>query len=472
MIGSLRNFAKTKLAGVFVFIIIIPFVFWGMGSMFNSGNTNNIAEVNNTKISTQDFMNFINDSRIQQTTIKENLDKNIIEELLSSLISATLLDLEINDLNINLTEIILLKKIKSNKNFLDENNNFQRTKYEKFLLKNNISAPMFEQRIRGNELQKKLFDYIGAGTTIPKFMLKKTYEDQNRTLNINYINLNNFYKKKEDFTTLEKKDFVKENLELLKREYIDFEYVKLNPKNLIGIDEFNQEFFNNIDKIENKISEGSSFKKIIENLDVSSIIVENFIPSSNSNSIENKIYSLKSSNIEIFEEDDNFLLFNIFKRENRSPNLEDENTNRQITEMIFQKNKYETNKEIISEIDKKKFNDTRFQEIGKGSIQNLSLNSIEDNTKFNDDSIKILYSLPLGSFTLINDKKDDIYLIKIKDSFNKEINESDQNYSSFIDRMNTNKRASILRSYDLLLNNKYKVELNQKTIDRVKNYFK
>ncbi len=472
MIGSLRNFAKTKLAGVFVFIIIIPFVFWGMGSMFNSGNTNNIAEVNNTKISTQDFMNFINDSRIQQTTIKENLDKNIIEELLSSLISATLLDLEINALNINLTEIILLKKIKSNKNFLDENNNFQRTKYEKFLLKNNISAPMFEQRIKGNELQKKLFDYIGAGTTIPKFMLKKTYEDQNRTLNINYINLNNFYKKKEDFTTLEKKDFVKENLELLKREYIDFEYVKLNPKNLIGIDEFNQEFFNNIDKIENKISEGSSFKKIIENLDVSSIIVENFIPSSNSNSIENKIYSLKSSNIEIFEEDDNFLLFNIFKRENRSPNLEDENTNRQITEMIFQKNKYETNKEIISEIDKKKFNDTRFQEIGKGSIQNLSLNSIEDNTKFNDDSIKILYSLPLGSFTLINDKKDDIYLIKIKDSFNKEINESDQNYSSFIDRMNTNKRASILRSYDLLLNNKYKVELNQKTIDRVKNYFK
>ena len=75
MISSLRNFAKTKIAGVFVFIIIIPFVFWGMGSMFSSGNTNNIAEVNNNKISTQDFMNFINESRIQQKTIKENLDK-------------------------------------------------------------------------------------------------------------------------------------------------------------------------------------------------------------------------------------------------------------------------------------------------------------------------------------------------------------------------------------------------------------
>ena len=54
MIGSLRNFAKTKLAGVLVFIIIIPFVFWGMGSMFNSGNSNNIAKINNTNVSTQD----------------------------------------------------------------------------------------------------------------------------------------------------------------------------------------------------------------------------------------------------------------------------------------------------------------------------------------------------------------------------------------------------------------------------------
>ena len=47
MISSLRNFAKTKFAGLLVFIMIIPFVFWGMGGMFSSGNTNNIAKINN-----------------------------------------------------------------------------------------------------------------------------------------------------------------------------------------------------------------------------------------------------------------------------------------------------------------------------------------------------------------------------------------------------------------------------------------
>ena len=472
MICSLRNFAKTKIAGIFVFIIIIPFVFWGMGSMFSSGNTNNIAEVNNNKISTQDFMNFINESRIQQNTIKENLDKNIIEELLSGLISTTLLDLEIKDFNIKLTELILLKKIKANKNFQDENNVFQRTKYEKFLLTNNLSAPMFEQRVKGNELQKKLFDYIGAGTVVPNFLTERQFEEENRSLEIDYINLNNFYKKRDEFTEFEKKAFIKENLEALKREYINFEYVKLNPENVLGIEEFNQDFFDQIDNIENRISEGDGFKNIIEELDISPILVKDFIPSLDQSDFRNKIYSLKNSDMEIIEDENNFILFNIKERNNKSPNLEDEVTNNQITEMIFQKNKFDKNREIIDEIDKKKFNDTKFLEIGNNTIKNLTLGSIYDDAKFDSNSVKILYSLPINSFTLISDVESNIYLIKIKNTFKNKFSKNDKEYLEFINKINTDKRTSILKSYDLLLNNKYNVKLNQKTIDRVKNYFK
>ena len=472
MIGSLRNFAKTKIAGVFVFIIIIPFVFWGMGSMFSGGNTNNIAEVNNNKISTQDFINYINESRIQKSAIKENLEKNIIEELLSTLISATLLDLEIKDFNIKFTEIILLKKIKANKNFQDENNTFQRTKYEKFLLTNNMTAAMFEQRIKGNELQKKLFDYIGGGTVVPIFLTENNYENENRTLEVDYINLNTFYKKKENFTDLEKKDFINDNLEALKREYIDFEFAELNPKNLIGIDEFNQDFFDLIDKIENKISNGNSFKSILKDLDLNPQSVNNYIPSLNENDFKNKIYSLKSSDMEIIENGDNFLLFNISKRIKKSPDLNDEEINDQITEMIYQKNKFDVNKKIIKEIDEKKFDDSKFKEIGKSFTENLILKSINDDEIFDNNSVKILYSLPLDSFTLISDEEKNIYLIKIKNSSQNNFNKNDENYLKFVNKMNTDKRTTILKSYDLLLNDKYKVQLNQKTIDRVKNYFK
>ena len=137
MIGSFRNFAKTKFAGILVFIMIIPFVFWGMGSMFSSGNTNNIVKINKTNISTQDFIDHINRSNIPQQTIRNNLEKNIIEELLSTLVSTTLLELEVKDFKILVSEETLLKKIKTNKNFQNDNGDFERLKYEKFLLENN-----------------------------------------------------------------------------------------------------------------------------------------------------------------------------------------------------------------------------------------------------------------------------------------------------------------------------------------------
>ena len=59
MLNKLRNFSKGKLAAVLVAIIIIPFVFWGMGSVFSGGNTNSVAKINNHNVSTQDFVDFI-----------------------------------------------------------------------------------------------------------------------------------------------------------------------------------------------------------------------------------------------------------------------------------------------------------------------------------------------------------------------------------------------------------------------------
>ena len=78
MIRSFRNFAKTKFAGILVFIMIIPFVFWGMGGMFSSGNTNTIAKINKESISTQEFIDHLNNSGIPEKTIKDNLNNNII----------------------------------------------------------------------------------------------------------------------------------------------------------------------------------------------------------------------------------------------------------------------------------------------------------------------------------------------------------------------------------------------------------
>ena len=474
MFASLRKFASTKIAGVFVFIIIIPFVFWGMGSVFSGGNTNNIAKINNTKVSTKDFMEYLNQSGIDQQTIKENLDKNIIEELLSGLISTKLLSLEINDINISISERTLLQKIKTDKFFLDENNIFQRTKYEKFLLSNNMSAAIFEQRVKNRELQKHLFDFVGAGTITPKFLVKKDFEEENKILEIKYFSLDNLYKKRKDFTEIQINQFIEENKEKLQKEHIDFKYSILNPKNLLGLDDFNQEFFNKIDEIENLITQGKDIEAITKELDLNLnlIKVNNYIPTQSKKINEDKIYKLREKNYDIIENGDNFLLFKIINKYDRLPKLNDKKKRNEIIELIFRKNKFDFNKKVLEEIQSKIFDDDKFNKMGGNNIKNLSINSVVDDSKFEINSVKTLYTLKDKDFTLVSDQKNKIYLVQIENSLKKIFNNKDKNFLEFAKKLNIENRSTILKSYDQFLNNKYKIELNQKTIERVKNYFK
>ena len=81
--------------------------------MFNSGNTNNIAKINNTNISTQDFIDYLNTSGVDRKTIQARMNQGIIEELLSTLYQQHYLDLEIKDFDIIVSEkTFLTKKIK------------------------------------------------------------------------------------------------------------------------------------------------------------------------------------------------------------------------------------------------------------------------------------------------------------------------------------------------------------------------
>ena len=469
-IGKYIN--KNKIGAVIlIIVIIIAFGFGGFGGGFLSNNQNNIAKINKTNITTKEFIDYLNQTGISQKAIKDNLEDNIIEELLTGLVSTTLLELEIKDFNIYLSENSLSKKIRSNKNFKDEDNVFQRIKYEKFLLENNISAPAFEKRLKDRELQKKLFDFIGAGTATPEFLAKKLFEKENTKLEIEYFELDNFYKKKSEINNLEIEKFLSDNKEKIKIEYIDFDYAIVNPKNLIGIDEFDQNFFDKINQIEIDISNNLDLETILKDTDIKKIQVSDFRYTYDKNDIEKKIFEVRNNEFDIIENGDDYILYKIIKSEERAPNLNDPVLKEEILGLIYEKNKYEYNKELIKKIDEKNFDNKNFVEMGDKNIKKLLLNSIKDNKKFEIKGVELLYSLPINSFTLVNDDKSKIYLAKIK----KRINQTDvteMELKEYSINQNTNLKNSILKSYDLFLNDKYNVDINKIAINNVENYFK
>ena len=299
MLNKLRSFSKGKIASVLVAIIIVPFVFWGMGSVFSGGNTN----------------------------------------LLTQLVSNTFIDIEIKDQNIKFSDNTLAKRIKKNKSFQDENNNFSRIKYEKFLLENNISAAEFEIKLRKKELKNNFFAYISGGVTSPYFFTNNIYKNQTKEIEISYINLNSVYKKKDKFTKSEIDQFINDNEDKLKKELIDFSYVKLTPQNLVQGTKFDENFFSKIDEIENLITNNSDIKNIATNFSLKLKFVKDYISENHEGDETYKeIYLNRESNkIKLIDKNDYYLLFKIEQIKKILPSLDDNNFISLVKNTLFEK---------------------------------------------------------------------------------------------------------------------------------------
>ena len=473
MLSKLRNFSKSRLSGVLVFIIIIPFVMWGMGSVFSGGNTNIIAKINNQNISTEELIESLNSKGIDLDYLKKNIDKNILEEILSELISKNILINEIEKMNINVSDQSLVKKIKKDKKFLDNEKRFSRIKYEKFLIENNLTAVNFEKKLKDQELQKKLFYYISGGVKTPKFIINRYYSDENKKISVDYINLENIYKK--DFSDKEIDDFINKNTKNLEKEYIDFTYSIIKPESLTNSKEFSEIFFKKIDEIENLIIEGQNINKIKNkyNLDLNEKL--NFIFTENEIEVENEIYKNRNKDqIQLIEKSDFFLLYQIDRKLKRLPSTKDKKFKEEILNNLKLKAKFEFNKNLNEKIQNKTFNDDDFIKLKTGDmkIKNVEIKSIKDINIFTTESIKFIYTMPKNSFLMISDLDQNIYLAKIKDLEIQSIDYEDENYKNYSQISNVRLINNLFTSYDQHLNNKYEVKIYDNNLKRVKDYYK
>ena len=473
MLNTLRNFSKTKLAGILIGIIIIPFVFWGMRSVFSGGNTNNIAKINNETISTQELLNYINQTRMDNEYIKENIDNKVIEKIVSSIVSIKLLDMEINDLNIMITDKTLANKIKNNEVFLDDKKQFSRIKYEKFLLENNITAPDFEIRFRNEELKKKLFAYVGGGIKSPYFLNNKIYINKNKEVEIKYLDLDTVYNTETPETEIEQ--FIKDNEENLKEEVIDFSYAKITPSNLIDSDAFNNEFFKKIDEIENSILNDSSIEDIRKIYDLKIEYLSNYNNEDKNNEIFKEIYEKRNDEkIQLLDKNDYYLLFEVTKINKVLPSKSEIKFIERVKENLILKKKYEYNKDLFQKIQDKKFNNDEFVKISKNgeNLLNETIKSLDDNSIFDKDSVSLIYSLPENSFVLLTNDNNKIFLAKVNKIYTKNLPKNDIENSEYLEISNNKIVEEIYSSYDLALSKKYKVKVFQNTLDRIKNNFK
>ena len=371
---------------------------------------------------------------------------------------------------------MLAKRIKKNKSFQDENNNFSRIKYEKFLLENNISAAEFETKLRKKELKDNFFSYISGGVISPYFYINNAYKKETKEIEISYINLNSVYKEKDQFTNSEIDQFINDNEDKLKKDLIDFSYVKLTPQNLIQATQFDEKFFSKIDEIDNLIANNSNIKNIAVNFSLKLKFIKNY---TNENNDEDQTYkeiyrNREENKIQLIDKNDYYLLYQIEQIKQILPSREDDKFINLVKNTLFEKNKYDYNKNLLIKIQKNNFSDSDFLNLvsNKNLIKKDKVKSIKEDNKFSINSIKLLYSLPKNSFLLMDDNENNIYLTKIENIFANNLKENSSDLNTYSKKSRNKLRDNLYGSYDILMDEKYKIEINQNTLERVKNYFR
>ena len=250
----------------------------------------------------------------------------------------------------------------------------------------------------------------------------------------------------------------------------------VTPKDLIGVDEFNELFFEKIDEIENKISNDVKFSELTNNLKIKITQKNNFKPTKEENTIEEKIYQKRNENkIQLMDQNEFYVLFEISNTNKTVPSIDNEKFLQKIKKKLFEKNKYEYNKKIFDKIVNKEFKSIDFTNLARENslkINQIKLDSIKDNKKFEINSVKLLYTQSINSFVLIADEKNSIFLAKVKNITKNDINKNSEKFLNYKNQANIKIRDTMYKSYDYYIAEKYNVIINEKTLERVKNYFK
>ncbi len=477
MLNSIKKYSKTFLFKVLVGIIILPFLFWGMGDVFSGGSQNVVAKIDNEKISTRDFVNYLNVLDLSEKDRKDLSKTNLINNILSDYIGKKVLILELEDLNVTIEDISLKEMIINDKTFFKDNK-FSRTEYEKFLITNSLSAPLFETNIAEQEKKRQLLSYLSGGIEVPNFLVQHEYNKENQTKKIEFINLKKYYEK----TISEKKidEIYNKNKDFYSEVVKEFQYTELNPSNIVGDSGYNENFFNKINEIENNVLDGANIKELASeyNLEIKStgLIKKNDNTKELDKKLIDNFYKLENENsLEFITVDKKYYLVEMIKSSKIQKDKNDQGVKDSIEAQIIIENKITENSKIAKDITNKKFTRSQMNIFAKENnleVQAATLTNIKDNNTFSSGVIKRIFETDDKSLNLITDNMlKDNFIIYVKETKLPKINKQNENYESFKLKAKLRLANNIYNIYDLSLNRKYNVEINNKTLNRIKNSF-
>ena len=482
MLSSIKKITTSFLTKLIIGIIILPFLFWGMGDVFRGGNQNILATIDSEKIGAQSFLEYVNRLGLDTQQRESLKNTNLLSQILSDYIGKKIISLEIKKLGIRLSNKSLRDIITTEETFL-EDNKFSRTKYEKFLLESGITAPMFEQNIAEQEKKRQLLTFLSEGILLPETLIKKEFENENQKKTIQYLELDKLYQN----IKIQGEEITKtyeSNKGLFEQEFKKITYAEILPNNLTGQNEYDEAYFKKIDEIENAILDGSKMVDFIKLFNLSLITINetnrlkknkkgNDIIKIN-DTLFKKIFNFSNINtLELININNKYYISEIVSVNKFARSLEDKRIKETITAQLKIKKIIENNSNIVKEISEEKFHKKYFDKFAIDNnlvIKKITLNNIENEKIFTSNIIKEIFKIKNNELRLItNSKLSKNYIIFAEKTEKSLFDKNIKDYAKYKSKAKLTLGNQIYITYDKTINSKYDIDINQKVLSRIKN---
>jgi len=484
MATSIGKLSKSFFIKILVGIIILPFVFWGMGDVFRGGNQNVIATIESNKISTQEFVNYVNRLNLNEEQIKNLSKTDLIEQILSDYVGKKVMSLEIEKLGIVVSDNALRNIIKNDKLFFKDNK-FSRTEYEKFLIKSAVTGPQFEANIVEQEKRRQFLSSLAGGIVVPEILVEKEFKKENQTKKIQYIDLDKYHSKNKP-SQKSIKELYEKNKNIFFTELKSIRYAEIKPELIGGSKDYDKNFFKQLDIIENNILDGQSFEETAK-LNNLKILEFNKINAKKENKEKNKVENLpdnlfkKIYNIkipqtpEVINIEGKYYLAEIKDKEKKNRPMNDPEVLEALNAQLNFKEKIENNTSLAKDISLGAFdgnNLKKFAEDNSLDIKDYKISNLNQNDVFDEGVVKQIFLTKDGEINLItNNTLTKSFLISTIKTEYKKLDKKSNEFEQYEAKARLNLINKIYQSYDENVNKRYKVDINQRTIDRVKNSF-
>ena len=189
-----------------------------------------------------------------------------------------------------------------------------------------------------------------------------------------------------------------------------------------------------------------------------------------------KIYNIKTlQSPEVINLDKKYYLAEVKDEEKRNRPMNDPEVLEALNAQLNFKEKIESNTSIAKDISLGAFEGNNFRKFADEhglAVKDYKVSSLKQNDVFDEGLVKRIFLTQDGDINLItNSTLTKSFLISTKNTEYKKLDKKGNVFEQYEAKARLNLINKIYQSYDENANQKYKVEINQKTIDRVKNSF-